>query len=199
MALVEQIARIDELLLRLPSLVDACTSTAASPVAKTAAWLRDAEQALARLRLGNAGNLSALRATLENRAGRRPGESAGQRRSQSLDALVEALVEAEAVLRKHRLDAEEKLDSHEGKLVEALTVLVLTGHLPERPADKPSDWPARVWQALATQPPTRPTAVWLATSLGTLDRLFLLDRLLVRLASSGIQLQPDPPPAGAGE
>jgi len=63
-----------------------------------------------------------------------------------------------------------------------MTAAVLVG-LVDSPTDEPRErWLARVWQRLATHQATRPTAVYMAAALHASDRLYLLDRVLARLA-----------------
>lgn len=185
MAQVDIINRSDELLKQLPAFVDRCNGLDFSLVAEVAEWLKAGEQALAALHCGDASQLTALRAGLLRRLERKPGISASQRRSDQFEALVDALVAAEAVIRAHRLAADEKLVAFEEKLAEALTALVVTGQLPTDMTNH-SAWVRATWEALAGHEATRPTAVWITSSLGSADRFVLLDRLLLRLKASDL-------------
>ncbi|MBK7823635.1 hypothetical protein [Nannocystis sp.] len=63
-----------------------------------------------------------------------------------------------------------------------MTAAVLVG-LVEPPTDEPRErWLGRLWHRLATHQATRPTAVYLAAALHAPDRMYLLDRVLARLA-----------------
>ena len=101
---------------------------------------------------------------------------------------LDALNLAEAILRKRLLASEDEVDAYEDKLVEAVTGLVVLGHLPPMEGVERNGWTQQVWTALASQDATRPTAIWLSAALSAPDRLSLLDRILQRLRSSQLPL-----------
>lgn len=151
-------------------------------------WLDKAETLLREERLPEATDVLTARTSVLSADDR--SKAAGQvgvaRRRASALAAVDALCHAEALLRKQLLANEEKIDAYEDKLVEAITALIVLGHLPPMDDLGGQAWASRVWDALASQQATRPTAVWLSAALASPDRMVLLHRVLDRVLSSDL-------------
>ncbi len=148
------------------------------------AWLTTGEKVMSELRLPQGSEMSALRSRILRVSDALPGGEdrtrAVLRRAQNA-AATEALERAEAVMRQIVVEAEERLDRFEEKLAEGVTTAAMAGGLPPR-SPVWMDWLRQVWHALVQCTETRSLTVYLAASLPTPDRLFLLDRVLSRLA-----------------
>lgn len=167
------------------------------------AWLLSLEQLMARLRLPDGSEMSALRGRILKAADQQAGDPPRPRsvvRQARMVAAAEALERAEAVARQRRLEAEERLFRFEDKLCEAVTAAALAKHVPPQ---HPSwmDWLRDVWRGLVQCETTRPFAVYLSASLLASDRLYLLDRVMSRLADKSVGFAADPggPPPPAEE
>ncbi|AKT43562.1 hypothetical protein [Chondromyces crocatus] len=148
------------------------------------AWLTTGEKVMSELRLPQGSEMSALRSRILRVSDALPGGEdrtrAVLRRAQNA-AATEALERAEAVMRQIVVEAEERLERFEEKLAEGVTTAAMAGGLPPR-SPVWMDWLRQVWHALVQCAETRSLTVYLAASLPTPDRLFLLDRVLSRLA-----------------
>jgi hypothetical protein len=150
------------------------------------AWLSGAETLLREERLAEATDVLTARTSVlaaKDRAQEQGKTGGGKRRAEAL-AAVDAIRVAETLLRERLLAIEADIDRYEGKLVEAVTALVLLGALPPMAGVGRNAWTQQVWSALVAQQSTRPTVTWLTAALSAPDRLFLLDRILMRLRSS---------------
>lgn len=147
-------------------------------------WLADAEKTLSSLRVPEGAELATLRGRILKVADTFAATEGQGKRSQLQRArnaaAADALDRAETILRNRLLTAEERLRLFEEKLCEGMTALLLQTSLPEKCKPR-NEWLNRVWDLLRTQPPTRPLATYLAASLGTIDRSYLLHRVLCRL------------------
>lgn len=152
----------------------------------TLRWLSAAETVLREERLPQATQvLTARTAVIAARdRSQAAGKSGAARRRDEALAAIDAISLTETLLRERLLTVEDEIDAYEDKLVEAVTGLVVLGHLPPMEGVGRNRWAQQVWAALASLDETRPTAVWLSAALAAPDRLFLLDRILQRLGSS---------------
>ena len=149
-------------------------------------WLSTAETLLREQRVPEATEILTARTRVlasDDRSQAAGKTGAARRRERALSA-VDALCQAESLLRKHLLASEGEVDAYEEKLVEAVTALIVLGHLPPVGELDRQAWAQEVWARLESEEATRPTAVWLSAALAAPDRLFLLDRILQRLRSS---------------
>lgn len=157
-------------------------------------WLEEAEKTLSSLRLPDGAEMSALRGRILKAADSLPAEDAkparsAVRRARNASA-ADALERAEAILRGRLLAAEERLKLFEDKLCEGITAFLLQNTLPDKvPAHQ--TWLLLVWNEIRQFQATRPLALYLAASLSQVDRCFILDRVLSRVAT----LQPTAPAA----
>lgn len=147
-------------------------------------WLEEAEKAMGTLRLPEGAEMSALRGRILKAADSLPAEEnrpsrVAMRRARDA-AAAEALERAESILRRRVLAAEERLKFFEEKLCEGLTAFLLQNDLPARgPAHQV--WLLRIWEAFRQFQATRPLAVYMAASLSSTDRCYLLDQVLERV------------------
>jgi hypothetical protein len=160
-------------------------------------WLVRAEKVMSELRLPQGSEMSALRSRVLRVADAAP---AGEERSRTAlrraqnTAATEALERAEVVMRQIVIEAEERLGRFEEKVAEGVTTAAMAGALPAR-VPVWMDWLRQVWQSLVQCGETRALTVYLAASLPGPDRLFLLDRVLSRLADVGSASAPPSPPS----
>jgi len=168
-------------------------------IADALSWLTAAEKVMSELRLPQGSEMSALRSRILRVTDAHPsGEDrtrAAVRRVQNA-AATEALERAEAVMRQIVVEAEERLERFEEKLAEGVTTAAMAGALPPR-SPVWMDWLRQVWHGLAHCSETRALTVYLAASLPTPDRLFILDRVLSRLADVGSASSASRPPSGS--
>jgi hypothetical protein len=164
-------------------------------VADALTWLNAAEKVMSELRLPQGSEMSTLRSRILRVADAIPG---GEERTRAVlrraekAAATEALERAEVVLRQIVMDAEERLERFEEKLAEGVTKAAMAGAMPPR-APVWMGWLHQVWQGLVQCGETRPLTVYLAASLPAQDRLFILDRVLSRLADKGSAVPPASP------
>ncbi len=158
-------------------------------------WLSNAEQILRELRAPEASEIVSLKANILATTIRGSDAPAAGRRRAEAASVLQALRRAEELLRTRALNNEGHVDSFEEKLIEAVGALAIVGDLPDRGGQSSSAWAKAVWQVLASHPTTRPTSLWLAASLSGVDRLVLLDRILLRLSDSELPV----PLSGARE
>jgi len=151
------------------------------------AWLTTAEKVMSELRLLQGSEMSALRSRILRVTDALPGGEertrSAVRRAQNA-AATEALERAEVVMRQIVVEAEERLERFEEKLTEGVTTAAMAGAIPPR-TPVWMDWLRQVWHGLVQCAETRSLTVYLAASLPTPDRLFILDRVLSRLADVG--------------
>jgi hypothetical protein len=182
-----RIERLRELLAELGPLVDGYETGDAEFPERSLAWLGRAEKVMAELRLPECAELASLRGAITKSANELPDRVDGGRASRRSRqrarsaAAADALERAESIMRERMLDAERELHEYEGKLVEAITAAVLIGIVPLPPRTPREPWLAQVWTALAQHEATRPTTIYLASTLHGVDRLWLLDAIFNRL------------------
>ena len=158
-------------------------------------WLTVGEKVMSELRLPQGSEMSALRSRILRVADAAPASEertrAVLRRAQNA-AATEALERAETVMRQIVIEAGDRLDRFEEKLAEGVTTAAMAGALPPR-SPVWMDWLRQVWQGLVQCNETRALTVYLAASLPSPDRLFILDRVLSRLADVGQASSPPRP------
>ncbi|MCA9720424.1 MAG: hypothetical protein KC468_37525 [Myxococcales bacterium] len=182
MALFAQIETIAEQLRGLAPIVDRYEAGDPEFPRATAAWLRDAERLMASHKLPEGAELPALRASIAAAADQvRADEGRAYRRRAANVAAASALERAEQLLREQHQRAARRLEHFEEKLIEAVTAAVIIDLVQRPPAKRWEEWLHKVWAELTAHTATRPTTVYIATSLSSPDRLYILDRVLSRL------------------
>lgn len=150
----------------------------------TVKWLDDTEKRLAQLRIPGSSEIATLKgrilktADAMSQGAEKPARS--QLRAARNVAAAEALERVEEIMRHALQEAEERLERFEEKLCEGMTAFCLQVELPEK--YKPhSTWLQEIWDMIAANGPTRPLALYLASSLSLADRLFLLNTIITRI------------------
>jgi len=148
-------------------------------------WLEEAEKTMSTLHLPDGAEMSTLRGRILKAPDALPAEDgpplrSSVRRARNASA-ADALDRAEAVLRGRLLGAEERLKMFEDKLCEGMTAFLLQNQLPEMMTSRQA-WLGEVWHDIHQFSATRPLAIYLAASLSKVDRLYILDRVLGRMA-----------------
>lgn len=149
-------------------------------------WLEEVEQTMSALRLSDGAEMSSLRGRILKAADAlatedaKPSRSAVRRARNASSA--DALDRAESILRGRLLAADERLKFFEDKLCEGITAFLLQNSLPEKQAGNQA-WLMLVWSHLHQFSATRPLVLYLAASLSQVDRCFILDRVLSRVAT----------------
>jgi hypothetical protein len=184
MFLFLRIERLGAHLAELKDLMDRYQRGDPRFVADTLNWLTAGEKVMAELRLPQGSEMSALRSRILRVADAAPASEertrAVLRRAQNA-AATESLERAEVVMRQIVIEAGDRLDRFEEKVAEGVTTAAMAGALPPR-GPVWMDWLRQVWQGLTQCSETRALTVYLAASLPSPDRLFILDRVLSRLA-----------------
>ncbi|GAA4903554.1 hypothetical protein [Ferrimonas pelagia] len=185
MILCIQLEKITEYLKTLAPLIDRYKAGDYGFTVKAIDWLEATEKLMSELRLPEGAELSALRAQIL-KAGDLAQDDEGKRSRSAIRracsaAAADALQRAEQILRHRQGAAEDKLQHFEDKLCEAVTAAVLVDAVPTPPTTPRTLWLQQAWTALSQHQSIRPTTVYLATSLFSADRMFLLDRVMNRL------------------
>jgi hypothetical protein len=153
-------------------------------------WLEGAEKTMGMLRLPESAELSALRGRILKASdalpadGGRPKRTAVRRARNA--AAAEALERAEAILRRRLLDAEERLRQFEDKLCEGITAFLLQNVLPGKTLARQA-WLSQIWTSFQKFQATRPLAIYIAASLSKVDRSYILDRVIARVAENELE------------
>ncbi|WP_341504079.1 hypothetical protein [Gallaecimonas sp. GXIMD4217] len=206
MVLFIQVEKLRDFLATMKPLIDAYQQGDYGFSVRALKWLEDAQELMSQLRLPEGGEMSALRGQVlkagdvaQDDDGRRT--RAAIRRACSA-AAADALQRAEAVMRSRIQEGEERLGHFEEKLCEALTAATLVDAFPTPPTQPRQLWLQQVWSALSCHQSIRPTTVYLATSLMSSDRLYLLDKIMNRLFQEEmavIQPKTEAPAKGKGQ
>lgn len=183
---------IDNHLATLAPLIDAYAKGDHNFVPHTLAWLQETEGMMSRLHLPEGAEMSSLRGQILKTADTaRDEEGRSTRRAirQAQNAAAaDALTRTEALLQARAREAEQKLEHYEEKLVQAVTAAgLINGTIPSPAGESREKWLRQIWANLTRHDALRPTTMYLAAALSTVDRLFLLDRIMSRLT------QPDLP------
>lgn len=196
MILCNQIAKITGCLGALPSLMDRYQRGEVGFPDYVLKWLEEVERTMSALQLPDGAEMSSLRGRILKAADALPTAGVAKpsrsavRRARNASA-AEALDRAEAVLRGRLAAAEERLNLFEDKLCEGMTAFLLQNTLPDKESPH-QNWLLLVWNGFARFQATRPLALYLAASLSQADRLYILDRVLSRVATLEL-----PPPEHA--
>lgn len=154
---------------------------------KALAWLKQSEDVMASLRLPEGAEMASLRSSITKATDELPDREEGHRaprhaRQRARNAAAaNALQRAEGIMGGRILDAEQRLQEYEGKLIEAVVGAVLVDIVPLPPGPQREAWLRQVWKAMAQHAATRPTTIYLASALRAVDRLWLLDEIMARL------------------
>jgi len=169
----------------IAALIDLYTLRDPEFPAKALLWLDATEKTMSELRLPEGAEMSTLRGGIvkaddiaRDEEGKRTRRAVTQARNA---AAADALARGEQILRARITEAEDVLRRFEEKLVEAMTAAVLLGILPERRDEGREAWLYAVWAALVNRQEIRPTTVYLAAALKSVDRLYVLDRVMDRV------------------
>ena len=193
MILCLQIDKLSSCLSTLAPLMDHYQNGKPGFPDETLKWLENAEKTMSMLRLPDGAEISALRGRILRASDAlptddgRPKRTAVQRARNA--AAAEALERAEAILRRRLLDAEERLKQFEDKLCEGITAFLLQNSLPKRVSPH-QVWLNQIWTSFNRYQATRPLAIYIAASLSQVDRSYLLDRVIARVAEN----EPEPSP-----
>ena len=184
MILCQQIERLRPQLDKLSPLVAAYRAADFAFPEMAIKWLEESEKLLASVHAPGSSEIATLKGGIVKAedalrdAEEKPSRS--RVRSARNAAAMDALTRGEEILRAPLSEAEGRLKHFEEKLCEGMTALALQVALP-MPVSPRTAWLNSVWGLLNEQPPTRPLALSLATSLSMVDRLFILDNVLCRL------------------
>lgn len=147
-------------------------------------WLEEAEKTMSMLRLPEGAEMSALRGriiktadVLTNQEGHTTRSALRRARNA---AAAEALERAESIMRNRLLEAEERLKLFDEKLCEGMTAFILQTPLPEKTLPH-MEWLNKIWNQLRQEQSTRPLALYISASLNSIDRSFILNRVLNRI------------------
>ncbi|UCG49180.1 MAG: hypothetical protein JSU94_05235 [Phycisphaerales bacterium] len=190
MILCVQIDKLSSCLSALAPLMDCYLNGKPSFPDDTLKWLEDAEKTMSMLRLADGAEMSALRGRILRAADAlpsddgRPKRAAVQRARNA--AAAEALERAEAIIRRRVFDAEERLRRFEDKLCEGITAFLLENSLPEKTPPH-QVWLNQIWTRFKQFQATRPLAIYVAASLAKVDRSYILDRVLARVAENELE------------
>lgn len=149
-------------------------------------WLAEVEKTMASVRLREGSEISTLRgrilkaADALNTGAEKPPRS--QVKSARNVAAAESLERAEEILRTVTEANQERLQRFEDKLCEGMTALALLVEIPSRQGST-TQWLATVWRLLRAQDSTRPLATYLAASLNSIDRMFIMEGVLSRMTA----------------
>lgn len=159
-------------------------------------WIEQAEKTMSELRLPDGAEMSTLRGrvlkaedALPASEGGRPLRSAVRRARNT--AAAEAVDRAETVLRGRLVAAEERLKLFEDKLCEGMTAFLLQNALPPRSASR-QNWLSSVLASLREFTATRPLSIYLSASLSKVDRLYIMDRVMIRLSDADVPPAAEP-------
>lgn len=177
------------LLLPVPQLVDQLQRNDAGFPAATIAWLQQAEQTLARLRLPTVSLVAVERgkvvATQQGCSPPRPESSPGTRRPSARKATaftaLAAIDAVQAALRSLLAEQERRIDLAREKMTQLVAVGSAQSALPLPPTDPRDAWLDAVWRALNRNGETAGMYRYLGASLSLLDRRQLLDEVLTPL------------------
>ncbi|MCW8875513.1 MAG: hypothetical protein OQJ89_06265 [Kangiellaceae bacterium] len=200
MILSIQIEKISDFLATLSPLMDMYKDGNYSFASRAIDWLEEAEKLMSSLRLKEGAEMSSLRAQIL-KAGDIAKDDHGARTRSAIRraccaAAADSVTRAESILRNRILQAEDKLNHFEEKLCEAVTAAVLVDCFTHSPREPRQQWLMKVWQELSQHNSIRPTTVYLATALLSVDRLYLLDKIMARLYENDaavIHETPTPP------
>jgi hypothetical protein len=178
-----------EHLAQLPSVLDLYRDASPSFILEAVAWLASMEATLLRFRSPKASLIAAERGLILATAdGYRDPQVAGggqgsSRRGARATAVV-SLGRAEAAVRSQIEAINEQLDAMKVKLAQLLVIASSVRPLPMPGSEAHTQWLTNVWAGLAVSEETRRMQAFIATSLATVDRLYLLDELLLNLVAS---------------
>lgn len=153
-------------------------------------WLEKTEETMSKLHLTEGGEMSVLRGRILKFTDvyRKPDEKITQstlRKGKSAEA-ASVLERAEEIIRNVIERSEERLLQFENKLCEGMTAFLLENELPARQINYMS-WLNQIWRMLKIQPSTKALAIYISTSLGSYDRSYILDKLIVRIFDQEIR------------
>jgi hypothetical protein len=187
MILCVQMDRLGSCLSTLAPLIDGYRNGNPSFPDDTLKWLEEAEKTMSTSRLPEGAEMSALRGRILKVPDALPADEGRPKRTAVRRArnaaAAEALERAEAILRRRVLDAEERLRHFEDKLCEGLTAFLLQNSLPERSLPH-QVWLNQIWTGFQKFQATRPLAIYIAASLSKVDRNYILDRVMARVAEN---------------
>ncbi|MDX8377625.1 MAG: hypothetical protein R8L53_06335 [Mariprofundales bacterium] len=183
-----QIEKLSCQLIKVTAVIDLYAKNDVSFPFAALKWIEDAEKLMASLRLPDSAQLAILRGKLlaiedscNDSDGRKLPRSEIRRAMGAQSAAV--LEDGTALLQHRRQLAQDKIDHFSTKLEEAMTAAALSSIIPIPETEPRQAWLELVWRQLAAFQATRPTAVYVSTSLIAIDRLYILDQILTRMMS----------------
>lgn len=185
-----RLERLDAKLREISGLIDLYTNRDPTFPARVMLWLDSVEKVMSELRLPEGAELSVFRGNIlkaEDTARSDEGKQTRRAMSQARNAAAcEALESAERLMLERVREAEERLTHFENKLVEATTAAALLRIIPRRGPESREIWLRGIWGALVARQEIRPTTVYLAAALKSVDRLYVLDRVMNRLTEQDL-------------
>lgn len=153
--------------------------------ARALLWLKDAEKVMSELRLPEGAEMATLRGAIL-KADDVARDDEGKRTRRAITharnaAAADSLARGEEILRTRIAQSEDRLAHFEGKLVEAMTAAVLLGLIPERGGHPLEGWLRQVWESLNGRQELRPTMIYMAAALKSVDRLYVLNQVMSRV------------------
>jgi len=181
-----QIEKIRAHLVSYPALIDQYRRKESTFPDHAVAWIEEAEKLMSMLQLPDSTELSSLRGRVLKvedslRTGDEPPSRAAIRRAGNA-AAADSLERAEAILRGRLTAAEDRLRMFEDKLCEGMTAFLLQNALPPMGGSR-HGWLVRVWSQFAQFSATRPLSLYLAASLAEVDRCYIMENVLNRVAT----------------
>lgn len=177
---------IEQQLALLPGVNELAVRADASFPDQAQSWLHLTEQALQKLRRPEASLFSTLRGRLSSaREGFRDPQVPGEltsRKALRATAVV-YLSQAEETLRRGLGEIEDLLRPLRGQLAQLVSAASLLGLIPPLGEFGREQWLRLIWTRISQAEQTRGMATYLQTTLGAVDRLYLLDELLGHLNS----------------
>jgi hypothetical protein len=178
-----------EHLARLPAVFELYRNADPRFMPEAVAWLSAIEATLLRFRSPKASQLAAERGLILAAADgyRDPqvasaSQAASRRGASATTALC--LGRAEAAVRLHVEAISEQLDAMKVKMAQLLAIGSSARAIPMPRGEPRTAWLSQVWAGLVVNEETQRMHMFLAASLATVDRLYLLDELLSNLLTS---------------
>jgi hypothetical protein len=181
-----QVQKIRAHLAAYPALIDQYQRKDAAFPDQAVRWLEEAEKLMAMLQLPDSTELASLRSrVLKAEDSLHVDEDSPMRaklRRARNAAAAESLERAESILRGRVMSAEDRLKGFEDKLCEGMTAFLLQNQLPPMIGTRHT-WLLHVWSAVGQFSATRPLSLYLASALSQIDRTYIMDNVLTRVAT----------------
>ena len=183
---------INEILAGISPLVDLYMVKSPEFTERVILWLKDSEYKLSKTRLPEGSRLASMRSRIlsaaekgENEQGDYSPRKAKRLRNFEASGCLE---EVEQVLSEVRVSNINRLEMFKAKLEEAITAASLLGLIPETEKTTESELKF-IWKAMMENQSTKPTAIYISSSLSSIDRLFILKELVINLKGTILEGQ----------